>query len=227
VNLLPDIPCALDAERLMRQLRIKPGTRSAAAFTDLLGQVVEVGRPKALYEVSFIEDRGEDSVVLGGVRFTSRALRRNLDPVERVFPYVVTCGTEADAVAVPAGDQIQAFWLWSIKEALLRVAVDHFDEHLAGRYLLSHKGDMQPGSGDADLWPIEQQRELFSLFGDVEGVIGVRLTEAMLMIPTMSVSGIIYPTEADFESCRVCHREDCPRRTAPFDEAVWRATCAD
>ena len=224
---LSDIPFSLDAERLMRQLRIRPATDGAAAFAGLLDRVVQVGRPKALYKVAYVEDRADESVVVDGVRFTSRALMRNLDAVERVFPYVVTCGTEADAVAVPNGEAMQAFWLWTIKEAILDVAKDYLDEHLAGRYRLAHHGDMQPGSADADVWPIEQQKELFSIFGDVEGMIGVRLTQSMLMIPTMSVSGIVYPTEANFESCQVCHRDDCPHRTALFDEAVWRAACGD
>lgn len=224
---LSDIPFSLDAEQFMQRLRIKPGTDNAAAFAELLGQVVEVGRPKALYKVSYIEERGDDSVVLEGVRFTSRALRRNLDTVERVFPYIVTCGTEADAVAGRDGDTLQAYWLWTIKESLVSSARAYLKEHLAGRYQLTHRGGMQPGSGDADLWPLEQQKELFSLFGDVESMIGVRLTPTMLMIPTMSVSGIDYPTETDFKSCQVCHRQDCPRRVAPFDEALWRATCGD
>jgi hypothetical protein len=86
---------------------------------------------------------------------------------------------------------------------------------------------MHPGSGDADVWPIEQQKELFALLGDVGGLTGVTLTDSMLMIPTMSVSGIVFPTERDFATCQVCHREDCLRRAAPFDEAVWREVRAD
>jgi len=43
----------------------------------------------------------------------------------------------------------------------------------------------------------------------------------------MSVSGIVFPTETEFESCQVCHREDCPGRKAPFDETVWQAVCGD
>lgn len=45
------------------------------------------------------------------------------------------------------------------------------------------------------------------------------------MVPTMSVSGVVFPTEDECATCRVCHREDCSRRTAPFDEAVWRVVC--
>jgi hypothetical protein len=224
---LQDIPFSLDAELLMRQLRIQPGTDNAKAFGGLLARVTEVGRPKATYEVCYIEDKADESVVLNGVRLTSRALRRNLDPVERVFPYVATCGTEADAIAVPHDDAVQAFWLWTIKEALLDAATEYLYDHLATRYRMTHWATMDPGSGDADVWPIEQQKELFSVLGDVETRIGVRLTDSMLMIPTMSVSGIVFPTETEFASCQVCHREGCPRRTAPFDEEVWRAVCAD
>jgi hypothetical protein len=227
MELLQDIPFSLDADLLMKELRIRPGTGSAEAFDELLARVTEVGRPKALYRVSYIDEKGDDSVVVDGVRFTSRALRRNLDQVEKVFPYVATCGTEADALTTPDGDMTQSLWLWTIKEALLRAARDHLDEHLAARHRLTRTAAMHPGSGDADVWPIEQQAPLFSVLGDVEALTGIRLTDSMLMVPTMSVSGIVFATEHDFATCQVCHREDCPRRSAPFDEAVWRAACGD
>ena len=211
----------------MRAQRIRPGTPNAKHFSELVARVQEVGRPKAIYAVSYIEERSEDSVVVGGVRFVSRALRRNLDSVERIFPYIATCGTEADAIAIPPDDLVQAMWLWTLKEAVLRAAREHLFKHLSATYRLSHYATMDPGSGDAEVWPIEQQKELFSLFGDVEGLIGVKLTDAMLMIPTMSVSGIVFPTETEFESCQICHRADCPRRKAPFNEEVWQAMCAE
>ena len=226
VHLL-DIPFTLDVEALMGEQRIQPGSENAEAFTALLGRVVDVARPKAIYDVAYIDEKADESVVVNGVRFTSRALRRNLDAVERVFPYVATCGTEADAVEASQGDLVQALWLWSIKEALVHKAADHLYEHLASRYRMTHWAVMHPGSGDADVWPIEQQKELFSLLGDVEGLTGVKLTDSMLMIPTMSISGVVFPTERDFATCQVCHREDCPRRAAPFDEAVWQEVCAD
>ena len=42
---LSDIPFSLDAEPLIRQLRIKPGSGNATAFAELLERVVAVGRP--------------------------------------------------------------------------------------------------------------------------------------------------------------------------------------
>jgi hypothetical protein len=75
---------------------------------------------------------------------------------------------------------------------------------------------MNPGSGDRNVWPIAQQRPLFSLFGDAEALIGVRLTDSFLMVPNKTVSGLFFPTEVPFESCQLCTRPDCPRRRARY-----------
>lgn len=225
---LLDIPFSLDAEALKQELRVRPGTGDETAFTELFEKAVEVGRPKAVYEVAYIEEKTDDGVLLqGGVRFTSRALRRNLDNVERVFAHVATCGTEVNALTVPEGDVLQGYWLWTIREKILDAAIKHLYDHLAGSYRLTGWAVMEPGSGDAGVWPIEQQTELFSFLGDVESAIGVRLLPSLLMVPEMSVSGILFPTETGYASCQVCHREDCRLRKAPFDEEIYRAVCAD
>jgi len=82
---------------------------------------------------------------------------------------------------------------------------------------------MNPGSGEVEVWPIEQQRELFSLFGDVRKQIGVELTDSFLMMPNKSVSGIQFPTETDFRTCQVCRRKNCPNRVAPFEQGLWKS----
>ena len=89
---------------------------------------------------------------------------------------------------------------------------------------------MSPGSL-AD-WPLEQQRALFAVLGDTEGLIGVRLAESCLMIPTKSVSGMRFPTETSFESCQLCPRAVCPGRRAPYDKGLYdrkyaREACSD
>lgn len=44
----------------------------------------------------------------------------------------------------------------------------------------------------------------------------------VLMTPNKTVSGITFTTDGDFRTCQVCHRQDCPSRSAPFDEATWK-----
>jgi hypothetical protein len=180
-------------------------------------------RPKAFYRMAFIEDKGADTVTLDGITFRSRLLRANLEEVERVFAYVVTCGHEVD-IALPAqGDLLKDYWREVIKESLLEGAYTYLFGELQRKYRLTQTATMNPGSGDAVVWPIEQQRELFALLGDVEARIGVQLTPSCLMVPNKTVSGILFPTEKDFRTCQVCHRDPCPNRRAPFDEAMWAA----
>jgi len=221
--ILADIPFELDADALARQLHADREPDDARELAAMVEQARQTGRPKALYREVFIDARGGDTVTMGGVTFTSRVLRRNLDDVHRVFAYVATCGDELDGIGIDPGDFVRGYWLDAIKAELLRAARRHLGEHLDRTHALGRTSSMNPGSGDATVWPIEQQRLLFSLLGDVEASIGVRLTDSFLMVPNKSISGLHYPTQRDFRSCQLCHREDCPSRRAPFDHALWES----
>lgn len=220
---LTQIEPALDTAALLARVHVAPDSEDAAAFTALVDQARAVARPKALYAEAFVEGRGDDTVWIAGLTFTSRMLRRKLETVERVFPYVATCGHEMDDVALPAGDVLVQFWWDAIKAELLAVARAHLLAQLTERFRLGQTARMSPGSGDADVWPIEQQRPLFALLEGVTPFIGVILTESCLMIPNKSISGLLFPTEEDFQTCQVCHRDPCPNRRASFDAAVWHS----
>ena len=218
---LTDIPFSLDAAALAAQARVEAGSDDAKDFRDLVDLARAKGRPKAAWSVAFIEARGGDTVTVGGTTFTSRTLRKNLEAVERVFPIVATCGHEMDEAFPDRGDMLKVFWWDLLKSKLLQAANQRLDAHLHRRYRLGKTSTMRPGSGDATVWPIEQQRPLFALLGDVEKEIGVRLTDSCLMMPNKTVSGFLFPTEKDFRACQVCHRDPCPNRHAPFDKQLW------
>ena len=77
---------------------------------------------------------------------------------------------------------------------------------------------MSPGSLES--WPISQQVPLFELLGEAVAASGVQLTDSMLMIPTKSVSGIIFQTDDTFESCMLCQKDNCPNQRAPYNESL-------
>jgi hypothetical protein len=220
---LTQITPTLDTTALLAQVHVAPDSEDAATVTGLIDQARAVARPKALYAEAFVEERGDDTVRIDGIIFTSRVLRRKLAGVERVFPYVATCGHELDGVALPAGDVLVQFWWDAIKAEILANARAHLLAHLTDRFRLGQTARMNPGSGDVDVWPIEEQRLLFALLGGVTPFIGVSLTASCLMIPNKTVSGLLFPTEEDFQTCQVCHRDPCPNRRAPFDAALWQA----
>lgn len=221
MDVLTTIPFELDTPQLLRRAHLAPGSADAAEFARMVDTAREVACPKAGYREAFIEAKGEDTVTVVGITFTSRMLRQNLDQAERVFAFIVTCGRELDAHAPPAGEFLEEFWWDLIKADVLTAGMKFLLDHLNRRYLLAKTATMHPGSGDADVWPIEQQKQLFALLGDVTSELGVELTDTCLMVPNKTISGIRFATELDFRSCQVCQRAVCPNRAAAFDEALW------
>ncbi len=217
MEILTEIPCEINLDSVMKQAGVQAGTPFEDEFKGFLEEVLPIGKPKAIYDVRFIEERGEDTVTIDGTVFTSAVLRNNLAEAERVFPYIATCGMEFDEQVDVSTDILKQYWLDAIKAGALSCAVKYMLQHMHEKYKPGKTAAMHPGSGDADVWPIQQQKELFSLFGDVEGMIGVQLTESFLMHPNKSVSGVHFITEVDYQGCKVCHRDVCSNRRAAFD----------
>ncbi len=223
MEVLGAIPFRLEAGALLRQARADADSDEARCLLKLLDTARRVGHPKAAYAEAFVELRDGDAVQIGGRPFASRALSRNLETAGRVFPFVATCGRELDEAVPAPDDPFLAFWRDWLKTCLLDAARRALQDHLVRTFRLGRTASMAPGSGDASVWPIEQQRGLFALLGDVQGAIGVTLTDSFLMVPNKTVSGILFPSETDFRSCEVCRRARCPLRRAPFQEALWAA----
>ena len=256
MRILDDVPFEVDTEEVFSRLRLDTRSQYAGEVNALIDEVGRLARPRALYEVAFVEDKAAESVVIreatrdlervlqqgsappsspaperppasdegaeqGRARFVSKVLRANLDEVERVFPYVATCGPELDTISIQSDDIFGQFCRDTLKEMALHAAMAHLVTHLKESYSLETLVSMNPGSGDINVWPIEQQRELFGFLGDAPEAIGVILTDSCLMVPNKSVSGLFYPSEDGFQSCQLCHRERCPNRRAPFDPHLW------
>lgn len=216
---LKDIRFQPDIDGLKRKLRVKDGGRYADRFAGLVQEAEAIARPRAMYGVAYVDTRSESSIVVDGIRFDSRVLRVNLEGAHRVFPFLATCGTELHDWAAAQNDILQRYYADEIAEAALRQVLGALREHMNELYRLGRTSTMSPGSL-AD-WPIQAQRPLFSLFGDTEKLLGVRLTDSLLMVPSKSVSGICFPTEQTFASCQLCPRRGCPSRQAPYDAALY------
>jgi len=218
-----DIPFNLNSDYLSEMLHIELGTNLSKEFEELVSVVQEIGKPKALYKVSFIDNKDTDSVTIDDVTFTSLALRKNLDSVNRVFPYIATCGTEVDEIVIENDELEKKVWLYYIKLNLLQISIQYLMEQIKQCHKVSDLSTMNPGSGDASVWPIEQLKDLFSMFTDVESLTGVRLMKSLVMVPDMSVTGILFTSETSFQSCQLCHRANCAIRRAPFSKELWEA----
>lgn len=220
MNVLENLPFHIDVPALLAEMRVRPGSRHEGELLELIKQAEAIARPKAAFKLVFIEDKGPDTIRGEGIEFKSRVMRVHLDKLERFFAYVCTSGVELQGWADGYADDLLAgFYADAINQAVLKSAFGGFINHLATSYSLVNPSAMNPGSlGD---WPITQQRPLFDLLGDVEGTIGVHLKETFLMVPTKSVSGILFPAEESFASCQLCPRDNCPNRRAPYEPELF------
>lgn len=218
--MLENIPWEVEEERFLRKLHLKEEGEDAQRVKELLREAKKIGRPRGMYGVAYISEKEEDEVTIEGITFHSKVLRTNLESVYRVFPFVATSGRELEEWSSQFDDMLEAFWAAEIKEEALRQAMSHLLKDLKERFNLGKVAAMNPGS--LPDWPMEEQKKLFLLLGDVKKEVGVELTESCLMVPVKSVSGIWFPTKIDFENCQLCPRENCPGRRAPYDENLVR-----
>jgi hypothetical protein len=217
--IIDDIPFEIDLPMLLRELRLDRNKSFINQLEHLVDQAQAIGRPKAFYKVAAIEERGDDYVVIEGIKFASRVLRVNLKGIDQVFLYAATCGVELDELASSVDGDIQNYWMNEINGLALDSAIKALDEAITNRFNPGPISSMSPGS--LDDWPLEEQRKLFNLLGDLGESIGVQLLDNLWMTPAMSVSGIRFPSEDGFVSCQLCPREVCSERAAPYDETLF------
>jgi len=217
MKIFKEIEFNFDKEEFKEEIKIGDNKKLLKNLENMLTEVMPIINPKAVYEVSYIQKRDDEKIEIDDVEFKSKMLSKNLAEIDRVFPYIVTCGTELDKYMEDVTDFLEKFWLDKLKEEAMRCAQEYLKQHIKEEYKIEQMASMNPGSGDIDLWPIEEQKKLFSIFGDTEEIIGVRLTESFLMLPNKSLSGIYFPADIKYVNCQYCQRENCPSRRAPYN----------
>jgi hypothetical protein len=217
LHVIDPIPVTLNAEKVAQRLHLDR-TGEGHRAQELVDFAQPLIRAVAAYRVCYIDSKDEGGVAIEGIPFRSRVLRKNLESVGRVFLSVVTVGKGLEEKARGTEDLLEKYYLDAIANMALHKARQYFQEHLETRFALGDVSFMSPGS--LEDWPLEEQKTLFSTLGDVEGSVGVRLTDNMLMIPTKSVSGIYFPTDIPFYSCQLCPREKCQGRRAKYDKKL-------
>ena len=221
--LLNEIPFVFDDSTFLKKVEYEKYREMAPPVDEFIQKVGDSVKPKAVYRIAYIDERAESTVNIGGKEFKSRILSYQLRSLHRVFPYVVTCGTELEDIpclGLDGNDFLIPYWVDAVKEMALSCARRFLQQEIKTRYRIQQLSNMNPGSGDQYVWPIEQQKELFSLLGNVSDTIGVTLTPSFLMIPNKTVSGIYFPSRVKYESCRYCHRKNCPNRRVAFADAA-------
>ena len=185
----PDLILRLQKYRKLEAVPapVRQAARAMAALADTL--VEPEGR---VWHAPVRRVGAEGAVLVGdGVQFQSRALARLLRDATKVIAVLLTIGPrlETRAQEMMAEEQfLEALLLdtagWAAIDALAKALRRDLSTDAKARGMrLTHR--MAPGYAD---WGLEQQHILFSTFGT--DTLPIRLTEACVMLPQKSISGI-------------------------------------
>ena len=91
-------------------------------------------KPWATYKDSYIESKLDDAVNIDGIRLTSRVLRKQLDKVDRVFPYVISIGNQLEEKIRDCGDILDQYYLDTVGNVALSTVQKYLECKLMSKY---------------------------------------------------------------------------------------------
>lgn len=220
--LTPDF--IFDRKDFDRRIRIQLYEGMEEEIDDFLVRTLPLIRPKALFREVVIhrnrKDRGfcfqaEDQC------FDDPVTEEHLKDLDRIFPYIATCGNELEDLAASSGDMLEVFWMDALKQMSMDRAFSSLMAHIKTVYSLDKIYSLNPGSDTCrEGWDLENQKILFALLPGAEENIGVSLTASLLMKPNKTVSGIFFRSDRDYVGCRDCGNINCPNRRVIHDGAI-------
>jgi hypothetical protein len=175
--------------------------------------------PAFCYSTSYVDAFGYRGklaeLTIDGEKFAGKALQA-LESVHRVFPYIATCGSGMETFDYGFYDMLAPYWVDAIKLQALGSARRALFDHCKESFHIKNLRSLNPGSGNVDIWPIEQMNPLFKLLEQGYGT-GVKLSTSSLMVPNKSIAGMMFTTfDSQYESCAYCERDRCPDRRVAF-----------
>ena len=217
-KILDEIEFKVDYEELYSRLNIRKREKFSEKINCLVEEASLIAHPKGIYKTAFIDKKGKDYIIVDGIKLSSKTLRNNVDKINKLFIFLVTCGKELADWASLKTDLLDDFFADAIQEHACRIASNILINEIDERFKLKNPSTMNPGS--LEDWPIQEQKPLFKLLENRNLEIQTSLSDSFLMQPTKSVSGIRFSSETSFCNCQMCPRENCPTRVTEYIEYV-------
>ena len=195
---------------------IEPSAEVDARIDDCLKNLAKVCQPKSTHAV-FPVSLHDDVVEASGMVIHSRGLAKNLRGCEKICLMAATLGIGPDRLAARAQltSLLDAAIVQAAGAAMTEAWCDEVNERIrkeAAKEGLYCRPRFSPGYGD---FPLSFQT-CFSTLLNMPSAIGVHLTDALLMVPSKSVTAVIgmsrTPVPCVPEGCEACSLLTCPYR---------------
>jgi len=195
VHVIRNFPIEINLRAVKRHIGYKPDSemdeKIEGVFDKAVARARRLAAPRAKYLIDKISEHNDERVKLEcGFEVksaqVSRMLRNCLEAV--LFAATVGPDAETEAAELMKSKPTEGMILDAAAGEAAEGAVDYLHWSLqkdAHRRRLHLTPRFSPGYGD---WPLPAQREIFACLDPSE--IGIELTEACMMVPRKSVTGI-------------------------------------
>lgn len=199
----------------LRYLGAKQNDEAAGVLVDLVYLKLrnEVQARHVLQKHRIVVD--DEGVTLDtGVRFTSRDLAAHLQGCDKALLLGATLGSRVDIAIrrLALGSVAEGAAAQAVAAALIESYCDEVQAE-ADTDGLAQRPRFSPGYGD---WNLAEQKLLFPVLNCAK-LIGLTLTDGMMMAPSKSVTAIIglsEDVECVWNKCMTCKNINCPYRDA-------------
>lgn len=222
-----EVPFIFDREEYNRRVKMELYEGMEEEIEALLDKALSLVKPKAVFREMGVGRRKKSSmeagfknIHIGNQVFDDPVILSHLSGVDKIYPYITTCGNELEELA-KSDDMLVVFWVDALKQMAMDRAFNYCRKCIKERHSIEKLHSLNPGSNSCgEGWDMGDQKKLFSFFPEVEEKLGVHLTGSMLMVPNKTVSGIMFESDKDFVSCLECDKIHCPNRKMIHDGAV-------
>jgi hypothetical protein len=153
LEIIEDIPFKVDYPIIAKRLYFHFSEELVAeTLPELLNAVVPLAKPKAAYIICQVVKQNGDSFVICEIKFTNTLLRSQFNNIEKVFPFIVTCGREVDLLRINDTSAVKEYGLYVLKETIMSTALSYLHDHLKEKYSLEFLYYLSPGEFQA--WPL-------------------------------------------------------------------------
>lgn len=226
LRVVKDIEVKLDRDEICHRLGYEEGQNPKPRIFSLIDSQLKESRllikPQACYAIEPIKKVTRSTLSVGNLVFTSRRISPVFSGCSSAAIFLATIGERLErkvAQLMEKGLTLKAFVMDSIGSEAADKIADWLENEIRGMATANgNKVGWRYSPGYCD-WDITQQKELFRFLDGK--TIGVSLTDACLMTPRKSISGIIGIGKLCITSsaCRFCNKKDCPHRREEF--APW------
>jgi hypothetical protein len=216
--LLKDLPFFISSEEISKKLNILDDENNKI-IKNLTKESERLAVPKAIFKECFIDDRGDNFVVLNGIKFNSRVISVNLSKIDRAFPYIVTCGTEIKHWSDSKKDKFEKKTAELITQEILIQCHSFLKKHIERNFNTGNLSRVNPGS-TID-WELKEQKSIFNILGDNIKLIGVTIDSNFFMNPNKTYSGLYFHNETNYKNCYTCNANNCSLREENYDSTYY------